>query len=97
MMMRNRFSCCCILCVVLGLALVLLLFAVPTQVQAQPPKGPVSFVNDVAPILQKNCYACHDAKKKKGKLEIETTFSQPTSRKAAARTNRLRLANRRRA
>ena len=72
-MMRNRISCCCILCVILGLALAVLLFATPTGALAQPPKGPVSFIHDVAPILQKNCFACHDAKKKKGKLEM-TTF-----------------------
>ncbi len=71
-MIRTRFSCCCILCAMLGLALVWLLFASPSAVQAQPPKGPVSFINDVAPILQKNCFACHDAKKKKGKLEMTT-------------------------
>ena len=71
-MIRNRFSCYCILCMILGLALVWLLFVSPTTAQAQP-KGPVSFINDVAPILQKNCFACHDAKKKKGKLEM-TTF-----------------------
>ena len=50
-----------------------MLFGVPTTAYAQAPKGPVSFINDVAPILQKNCFACHDAKKKKGKLEM-TSF-----------------------
>jgi WD40 repeat protein len=44
---------------------------VPTS-SAQPPKGPVSFINDVAPILKENCFACHDAKKKKGKFEMTT-------------------------
>ena len=68
-MIRNRFSCYCILCAILGLALVWLLFVTPTIALAQP-KGPVSFINDVAPILQKNCFACHDAKKKKGKLDM---------------------------
>jgi len=72
-MMRNRISCCCILCAMLGLILALLLFVAPNHAAAQPAKGPVSFINDVAPILQKNCFACHDAKKKKGKLEM-TTF-----------------------
>ncbi|MBI3822826.1 MAG: hypothetical protein HY289_09125 [Planctomycetes bacterium] len=71
-MIRNRFSCYCILCAILGLALVWLLFVTPSTALAQP-KGPVSFINDVAPILQKNCFACHDAKKKKGKLDM-TTF-----------------------
>src|SRR5256885_15330767 len=71
-MIRTGFSCYCILCALLGLALVWLLFVSPSVVQAQQPKGPVSFINDVAPILQKNCFACHDAKKKKGKLEMST-------------------------
>src|SRR5260370_36649647 len=53
-----------------GLGLAWLLFGAATAAFAQ---GPVSFIDDVAPILQKNCFACHDAKKKKGKLEM-TTF-----------------------
>jgi WD40 repeat protein len=69
-MFRNRLSCYCILCAALGAALAILLFVTPTTARAQGPKGPVSFINDVAPILQKNCFACHDAKKKKGKLEM---------------------------
>jgi WD40 repeat protein len=40
---------------------------------AVPAKSEVSFINDVAPILRDNCFACHDAKKKKGKLDM-TTF-----------------------
>jgi WD40 repeat protein len=36
-----------------------------------PPK-PVSFIKDVAPILKENCFACHDAKKRKGKLDMTT-------------------------
>lgn len=71
-MMRNRFSCCCVFCAVLGLALAWLLIAAPTTAYGQGTKGPVSFINDVAPLLQKNCYACHDAKKKKGKFEMTT-------------------------
>src|SRR5262249_47821933 len=35
-------------------------------------KGPVSFINDVAPILKENCFACHDSKKRKGKLDMTT-------------------------
>src|SRR5262249_52918918 len=33
---------------------------------------PLSFINDVAPILKENCFACHDAKKRKGKLDMTT-------------------------
>jgi hypothetical protein len=71
-MFRTRSTCCyCILCTFIGLALALLmLFANAPAASAQGPKGPVSFINDVAPILKENCFACHDAKKKKGKLEI---------------------------
>ena len=71
-MFRTRSTCCyCILCTFIGLALALLmLFAGAPAASAQGPKGPVSFINDVAPILKENCYACHDAKKKKGKLDM---------------------------
>jgi len=54
----------------LGLALTVLLL-LATSVQAEQPK-PVSFINDVAPILKENCFACHDAKKRKGKLDMTT-------------------------
>jgi WD40 repeat protein len=42
---------------------------------AAPPArtGPVSFINDIAPLFKENCFACHDAKKRKGKLDM-TTF-----------------------
>src|SRR5262245_17632765 len=67
----NGHRCYCILCALMGLALAwLMLFGAPAALQAQPPKGPVSFINDVAPTLKENCYACHDAKKKKGTLEM---------------------------
>src|SRR3954452_8205279 len=70
-MVRTR-TFCCVLCSALGLTLaLLLLFGAAPAARAQPPKGgPVSFINDVAPILKENCFACHDAKKKKGKLEM---------------------------
>ena len=68
----NGSRCNCVFCALVGLALAwLLLFAAPSAVQAQP-AGPVSFIKDVAPILKENCYACHDAKKKKGKLEMSS-------------------------
>jgi hypothetical protein len=46
--------------------------------KAQTPKpapawvAPVSFINEVAPILKENCFACHDPKKRKGKLDMTT-------------------------
>jgi hypothetical protein len=69
-----RSHCCfCVLCALLGLAFVLLLLAPATvQAQAPTPKGPISFINDVAPILRENCFACHDSKKRKGKLDMTT-------------------------
>jgi WD40 repeat protein len=51
------------------------LFLSPAPARAQapaPPKGPISFINDVAPIFKENCFACHDAKKRKGKLDMTT-------------------------
>jgi hypothetical protein len=74
-MSRSRF-CWCVLCPLVGLALALaMLFLAPQQTSAVAPnKQPVSFINDVAPILKENCFACHDAKKRKGKLDM-TTFA----------------------
>jgi hypothetical protein len=69
--MPRSHCCCCVLCALLGLALLLgLFFLSPSHAAAEPPKGPVSFINDVAPILKENCFACHDAKKRKGKLDM---------------------------
>jgi hypothetical protein len=63
--------CYCILCALIGLAVAYVMsLAAPPAAHAQSPKGPVSFISDIAPILKENCYACHDAKKKKGKLEM---------------------------
>lgn len=71
-MFRSRSTCCyCILCTALATALAwLMLFGAAPAARAQAPKGSVSFINDVAPILKENCFACHDAKRKKGKLEM---------------------------
>src|SRR3954454_13871200 len=71
-MLRSR-TCYCVACAALAaaVALVYLLAGAPSVVAADPPaKKPVSFINDVAPILKENCYACHDAKKRSGKLEM---------------------------
>jgi WD40 repeat protein len=51
----------------LGLALFVLTFVGPA-VRAQ--EKPISFIRDVAPILKENCFACHDAKKRQGKLDM---------------------------
>ena len=72
-MLRSR-CCYCVLCSLIGLTLaILLLFGGAPAARAQAPKGPVSFIRDVAPILKENCFACHDSKKRKGKLDM-TTF-----------------------
>ena len=69
-MLRSKDSCYCILCSLLGLALTwLVLFAAPPAALAQ---DKVSFIKDVAPILKENCFACHDAKVKKGKFDMTT-------------------------
>jgi hypothetical protein len=39
---------------------------------AKDASRPLSFINDVAPILKENCFACHDSKKRKGKLDMST-------------------------
>ena len=62
-------------CVVPGAALALAAFLLATRPAAAaetpaPPKGPVSFINDVAPILKENCFGCHGAKNPKGKLDM---------------------------
>src|SRR5439155_11639994 len=58
-------------CLVVGLVL---LSIQTSRGAAQSPatKAPVSFINDVAPILKENCFACHDSKKRKGKLDMTT-------------------------
>jgi hypothetical protein len=64
--------CSCIWCAV-GLALALAFLAlVPQPAHAAGParKGPVSFINDVAPILKESCFGCHGAKSPKGKLDM---------------------------
>ena len=64
--------CFCVLCAVAAAALAILLLN-PTPAFAQP--KPVSFINDVAPIIKENCFACHDAKKRSGKYDM-TTFEK---------------------
>src|SRR2546428_10000903 len=72
-MLRSRY-CFCVLCAWTALAVALILLSSPqtAHAQAPPAKGPLSFINDVAPILKENCFACHDAKKRKGKLDMTT-------------------------
>src|SRR5262245_16875188 len=70
-MPRSYHFCFCVLCAILGLTLVMALFLLtPQSAVAQAPKGPVSFINDVAPILKENCFGCHGSKSPKGKLDM---------------------------
>jgi hypothetical protein len=75
-MPRRRF-CVCVLCAAVAAVVYFLLFAAQTASAQQPPikRKPVSFINDVAPILKENCFACHDSKKKSGKYDM-TTFEK---------------------
>src|SRR5438874_13364273 len=71
-MLRSH-RCFCVLCAALaGAAALAVLLASAPAARAQAPKAPLSFINDVAPILKENCFACHDAKKRKGKLDMTT-------------------------
>src|SRR5688500_1992387 len=59
----------CILCALLSaLAAGLVLGSSSASAQDRS----VSFINDVAPILKENCFACHDAKKRAGKYDMTT-------------------------
>jgi mono/diheme cytochrome c family protein len=67
----HRRTCFCVLCAALGLALAYLLFLHnATPARADAPRGPVSFLNEVAPILKENCFSCHGARNPKGKLDM---------------------------
>ncbi len=65
-MLRSRY---CFLCAIaMAVLAALLLSPAPASAQGKP----VSFINDVAPIIKENCFACHDAKKRSGKYDMST-------------------------
>src|SRR5271157_4245474 len=70
--MPNRHRFLCVFVPLVGSALIMFVFLAGGEA-AVGGQQPISFINDVAPILRDNCFACHDAKKKKGKLDM-TTF-----------------------
>ena len=70
-----RRICACVLCAIAAAVAYLMMFASLPTASAQQPGKPVSFISDVAPVLKENCFACHDAKKKSGKLDM-TTFEK---------------------
>ncbi len=52
------------------------LFIINRHAASQPgPAKPVSFINDVAPILKEHCFACHNSRKMMGKYDM-TTFEK---------------------
>lgn len=63
--------CVCVACALVAALVAFLVLGGATPAFAQS----VSFINDVAPILKENCFACHDAKKKSGKYDM-TTFEK---------------------
>lgn len=72
--MPRRF-CLCILCAVTAAIVAFLLLGAGNSGFAQD-KKPVSFINDVVPILKdSNCFGCHEPKKKSGKYDM-TTFEK---------------------
>lgn len=74
-MLRSRF-CFCVFCAVLAALAYLVFGLAPTAAVAQPAaKGPVSFINDVAPIFKESCIGCHGAKNPKGKFDM-TRFAK---------------------
>src|SRR5438067_5900274 len=73
--LRSAFTFCMLYAVVCMAFVLGLLLLDPLLASAQAPPikpDPVSFINDVAPILKENCFACHDAKKRKGKFDMTT-------------------------
>jgi hypothetical protein len=65
----------CILCGALAVMLSWLVLGNASSIQAQEKQKPLSFINDVAPILKDNCFACHDSKKRSGKYDM-TSFEK---------------------
>src|SRR6516225_9614245 len=53
-----------------ALSTLALLFGAPGPSARADDKKPVSFINEVAPILKESCLGCHGAKNPKGKLDM---------------------------
>ena len=68
--MPRRPAFACVLCAAAA-ALFAFLF-LGSAPSAHAADKPVSFINDVAPILKENCLACHDTKKKSGKYDMSS-------------------------
>jgi WD40 repeat protein len=68
--MYSSHRCYCILCAALTAILALLMLSVVQSARAAGPAQPVSFINDIAPILKEKCFGCHGSKNPKGKLDM---------------------------
>ncbi|HEY7153147.1 MAG TPA: c-type cytochrome domain-containing protein [Gemmataceae bacterium] len=67
--MFRSHRCFCVVCAALGAAMAVLMLLAAPPARAAAAK-PVSFINDVAPILKEKCFGCHGAKNPKGKLDM---------------------------
>jgi WD40 repeat protein/mono/diheme cytochrome c family protein len=67
--MSRSHHCYCIVCALLSAVLAALLLAATQPARAAAP-APVSFINDVAPILKESCFGCHGAKNPKSKFDM---------------------------
>src|SRR5262249_45120827 len=68
--MFRSHRCFCILCAALGAVMAVLMLLAAQPARAADPAKPVSFINDVAPLLKEKCFGCHGAKNPKGKLDM---------------------------
>ena len=68
--MFRSHRCFCFLCAVLSAVLTLLMLLAAQPARAADPPKPVSFINEVAPLLKEKCFGCHGAKNPKGKLDM---------------------------
>ncbi len=66
------------LCVACALAMVLIYLLGLSAPAAAADPAPVSFIRDVAPVLQEQCFACHNGRKKSGKYDM-TRFNLLTA------------------
>lgn len=64
----------CVLCAV-ATAIMAALMAMTQPMAKAHAETKISFINDIAPILKENCFVCHDAKKKSGKLDMSSYAS----------------------
>jgi len=69
--MRNRHPyCACLFCTTAAVVMAMLIFRISSPVNAAD--KPISFIEDVAPIIKEHCLACHEPKKKSGKYDMAT-------------------------